>query len=295
MRWASLLPAATAWVYALGRERHLVARSHLCQVPTRVQALPICTRVSLEGPAEPWERVLGPYLVDVGTLAAVRPDGVLTVWQETAELEASVAIEAFQKAIGYPIRVFSFGAKTWEAYLATISRLGEALEALPAAQKHLKQQKQRYERLLGISQRIANPVSMAVLWVEGQLPVHQGSWAEACGDWLKLALPLSSGAFERGPLSWEQLQAADPEVILIARPSATLREAGEALAQWSRLPAIQTLTAYRKKRLYAMEGRQALFWPGPNLVASFEALYELAHTPHYRFNVHLGTLWAPLL
>ncbi len=295
MRWASLLPAATAWFHALGREKYLVARSHLCQVPAKVQELPVCTRASLEGPMEAWERVLGPYLVDVGTLTAVRPDGVLSVWQEATELGASEAVAAFQKAVGYPIKVVSFEARTWEAYLRVIGQLGEALDAQSAANKHLAEQKQRYEKVYAVSQRITSSVSVVVLWVEGQLPVHQGSWAEVWGDWLKLSLPLSKGAFERAILTWEQLQAVDPDVIIVARPSATLSEAGEALAQWSRLPGIQTLTAYRKKRLYAMEGRYGLFWPGPDLVASLEALYELVHIPHYRFNAHLCTVWTPLL
>jgi ABC-type Fe3+-hydroxamate transport system substrate-binding protein len=87
----------------------------------------------------------------------------------------------------------------------------------------------------------------------------------------------------------------DPEVVILSHPEASLRKAGQMLATWSRQPAVQSLSAYRRKRLYAMEGLRALFWTGPDLIATAEALYEILHTPTHRFNQHLGLLWAPLL
>jgi ABC-type Fe3+-hydroxamate transport system substrate-binding protein len=110
---------------------------------------------------------------------------------------------------------------------------------------------------------------------------------------MSLAVPI--GPFQSQVVRLERLLELDPEVVILSHPEASLRKAGQMLATWSRQPAVQSLSAYRRKRLYAMEGLRALFWTGPHLIATAEALYEILHTPTHRFSQHLGLLWAPLL
>ncbi|GIV25896.1 MAG: hypothetical protein KatS3mg026_1588 [Bacteroidia bacterium] len=62
MRWASLTPETTQWIYALGRGSALVARSHLCQEPPEVERLPSCTRPGAVPPG--WEKYVAPYAPD---------------------------------------------------------------------------------------------------------------------------------------------------------------------------------------------------------------------------------------
>ncbi len=284
MQWASLLPEATQWLQALGREKLLLARSHLCE---GMEHLPICTRTRNE--VSGWEKYVGPYPPDFGTLADLRPGGVLTVLTPPPDLSEAELIQKFQAAVGYAVQVLSLQASDWEGYQAVVSRLGAALGAEKAAQSHLLKGRERLERLKSLTRSLSTPLRVAFLQ-PGPLPVGIDYWAptlaEAAG--LTLALPPKT-------LPWEALLEADPDIVVVSFPGASLNAAGEALATWSRLPQVQSLTAFRQKRLYALKGTAGLFFPSPFTVATAEALYELAYTPSYRYNQHLGRLWAPLL
>src|SRR5690554_5795208 len=88
MRILSLLPAATEWVAAFGAMGDLVGRSHACDYPAEVQALPAVTQPAVPLPAGSRaidEAVrahaaegLSLYPVDTERLRALRPDLILT-------------------------------------------------------------------------------------------------------------------------------------------------------------------------------------------------------------------------
>jgi len=128
----------------------------------------------------------------------------------------------------------------------------------------------------------------------GLVQVH-GGWAASFAPWVKMHLAVPIQPFQSHVIRMEKLIELDPEVVIFSHPEASIAKAGQMLSAWSRQPAVQTLTAYRRKRLYAMDGLKALFWSSPDLIATAEALSEILHTPTYRFNKHLGRLWAPLL
>lgn len=284
MRWASLLPEATQWIQALGREKRLIARSHLCEGK---EHLPVCTRIGTE--ASGWERYVGPYAPDFGTLADLRPEGVLSVLTPPPDLSEAELIQRFQAAVGYAVQVFSLQAQDWEGYQTLVSRLGMALQAEKAAQAHLLESRKRLDRLRNRLRDLSASLRVAFLQ-PGPLPVGIDHWAPLLAETAGL-----TPALPPKPLTWETLLETDPDLIVLSFPGATLAAAGEALAAWSRTPQVQSLTAFRQKRLYALKGTAGLFYPSPATVATAEALYELAYTPSYRHNQHFGRLWAPLL
>lgn len=284
MRWASLLPEATQWLRALGREKLLIARSHLCE---KAEHLPVCTRTGTE--ASGWEKYVSPYAPDFGTLADLRPEGVLTVLAPPPDLSEAELIQRFQAAVGYPMQVLSLQAQDWEGYQALVSRLGVALHAEKAAQELLSESRKRLEHLRSRTRSLSTPLRVAFLQ-PGSLPAGIDHWAPHLAEAASLALALPAK-----PLTWETLLQIDPDLIVLSFPGASLAAAGEALAAWSRTPQVQSLTAFRQKRLYALQGTSGLFYPSPATVATAEALYELAYTPSYRHNQHFGRLWASLL
>src|SRR5690606_4350847 len=87
-RVVSLIASATEIVAALGFERNLVGRSHECDHPESVRALPVCTapKFLLDGSSiEIDERIkailrdgLSVYRVDADRLRELRPDVVVT-------------------------------------------------------------------------------------------------------------------------------------------------------------------------------------------------------------------------
>src|SRR5947207_3407672 len=88
MRIASLLPSGTEIVCALGFQDRLVARSHECDYPPEVRALPICTApsIDLRGTSaeidrrvkEALRQALSIYRVDEALLRRLRPELVVT-------------------------------------------------------------------------------------------------------------------------------------------------------------------------------------------------------------------------
>lgn len=298
MRWVSLLPAATAWIKALHQSRNLIGRSHLEDDDEEVRHLPACTHYTLQNPRESWEAFLSPFPIDIGTLCTLKPDAILTAFQShIPDVDEGGAIQALQKALGYPVQVFSCHAHSWEEYLSRANRIGQASGKSSLIRRILTESEKRRENLLKRSASLQNAVSSVILTpteFSVLVEVH-GAWAAYFASWIKMEMAILVGPFQSQVLRMEALIARDPEVVILAHPEASLAKAGQMLASWSRQPAVQTLSAYRRKRLYAMDGLKALFWSGPDLIATAEALYEILHTPTYRFNKHLGTLWAPLL
>jgi len=297
MRWVSLLPAATAWIKALHQTRYLIGRSHLDEDDPTVQHLPACTHYTLQTPRANWESFLSPFPMDIGVLASLKPDAILTAFQpHIPDIDEVAAIQALQKAIGHPVQVFSCHATSWEEYHTQAQKIGQVLAKATLIQKILKDAEKRREMLItkasglqAVSAVVVSPGSGS-----GLVQVH-GGWAAAFAPWVKMHLAVPVKPFQSQVIRLEKLIELDPEVVILAYAEASLAKAGQTLSTWSRQPAVQTLTAYRRKRLYAMEGLRGLFWSGPDLIATAEALYEILHTPTYRFNKYLGLLWAPLL
>ncbi|MCX7607385.1 MAG: ABC transporter substrate-binding protein, partial [Bacteroidia bacterium] len=220
-----------------------------------------------------------------------QPQGVLTLFPPLPpDLSEKELIALFQGAMGYPIRVFSASAHSWEEYEQLIHRLGEALPAQKKALRWLDHVRKRKERLLTRSRTIQHRQTIACLQPNG-LPQLIGEWADILADFAGLS-PLSA---QTKTLPWEDLLKADPDIVVITLQGKNLSTTGEAVAAWARLPQVQGLSAFRKKKLYALQGTTGIFYPSPYTIYTAEALYELAYTPTYRYNRHIGRIWAPLL
>jgi len=288
MYWASLAPETTLWVITAVGERALVGRSHRCVEPPTVQRLPICTRPNAQ--RQNWEAYLGPYAPDYGALSTLRADGIIFPLENIPpDFSENELLDLFRKAIGYPAQLLPVSAHDWASYESLVGKISTALKAGRSFQRWFDQQRRRHERLLSMTEKLTHKPTVAFL-----LPTHP---LTAIGGWT-IHLTTWAGAHlvgQIGRLSWEALYEAAPEVIILSLPGSTLTEAGEALAQWTRQPQVQGLDAFRQKRLYAFKGIAGLFHASPLLVAAAEGLYELLHTPTYRYNQHLGRLWAPFL
>lgn len=288
MRWASLTPETTQWIYALGRGSALVARSHLCQEPPEVERLPSCTRPGAVPPG--WEKYVAPYAPDFGVLSTLKVEGVLTIFPAgVPDLDRGKLEELFQKAVGYSLRLVSLEATDWEALQQKLKEVGRHLQAESAAHKWLSQAQARLSRLQSVVSKVT--ARARAVFLQPGFPLRPvGGWSAILAKWagLEVALPDK-------PFLWEKLLEVDPDLIVLAVPGGSLSAAGQALAAWARQAPVQHLSAFRQKRLYAFKGTAGLFYPSPALASAAEALYELAYTPTYRANQHLGSLWAPLL
>ncbi|MCS7189204.1 MAG: hypothetical protein RMJ66_05390 [Bacteroidia bacterium] len=288
MSWVSLLPEGSQWMRALKRSSLLVGRSHLCEEPSSIKHLPVCTRPGAEPTG--WEKYVNPLPPDFGAISMLRPAGVLVAFSEIpADFSEGELIRLFQAAVGYSIRVFSLRAEDWASLEKMVYRLGEEVGALRQAQRWFREVQKTKESMKGVIASTHSQVGIAILQPVYPL-IQVGGWACILGQWAGVEV-----VFKPGPLTWEVLLAQDPEVIVISLPGMRLGQVGEVLSKWVRLPQVQSLKAFRQKRIYAFTGVSGLFYPSPFLAHTIEAIYELAYKPNYRYNRHFGKLWASLL
>jgi iron complex transport system substrate-binding protein len=91
-------------------------------------------------------------------------------------------------------------------------------------------------------------------------------------------------------MKFEELAAADPEVILIAPCGFGIPRASEELHLLRKQNGWKEIRAVRDGRVYVVDGNQYFNRPGPRIVESLEILAELIHPLTFRFG-HEGSGW----
>src|SRR5690348_1556459 len=123
LRIVSLLPGATEIIAALGAADALVGRSHECDFPASVAALPACTALKrpLAGDSAALhrdvtmliEQALGIYQVDAALLKALKPDVIVTQSQcEVCAVSEGDLRAALGDWLGAPPAVVSLSPAT---------------------------------------------------------------------------------------------------------------------------------------------------------------------------------------
>lgn len=287
-RVVSLLSSSTEIVAALGCLDWLVGRSHECDYPTEVQSLPVCSRPRLDPSASSREidsqvksllaDQLSIYEVDGAKLSSLHPDVILT--QTLCEVCAvsdkdvlqALGTEALTRTQLVSLKPACL-AETWQ----DIQTVADALGVSARGTELVERLRTRTESL---RQRVAGLLPPRVACIEWLSPLMSaGNWVpelvEAAGG-----LSVVGEAGKHSPwLSWEELVASDPEVLVFMPCgfdlSRTCEEAKALLTEprWSPLPAVQS------GRVYAVDGNQYFNRPGPRLVDSAEMLAEIFHQP----------------
>jgi iron complex transport system substrate-binding protein len=110
----------------------------------------------------------------------------------------------------------------------------------------------------------------------------------AAGNWVPELVALGGGIYELAEpgahsptLSWEDLQAYAPDVIVLMPCGFTLEQTQRELPQLVRNPAWEKLGAVRNRRVYAVDGNAYLNRPGPRIVESAELLAGLMQPGHF--------------
>lgn len=303
-RIASLLPSTTEIVCALGQGAALVGRSHECDFPPEVAALPALTEPKLDARAGSLaidDRVkqlvrdgLSVYRVDAEKLRELAPSVVLT--QEQCDVCAASPKDveaALCEWTGGRPRVVSLAPQTlgdvWGDLVTVATALG-----IPERGEELAAQ---------LAYRITH-VSERTLRIRPQPRVATIEWIEplmAAGNWMPELVALAGGANSFGEigrhspwLTWEALRAADPDVIVVLPCGFDLARTRSEMAPLAALPGFDALRAVRNRRVYLTDGNQYFNRPGPRLVESLEILAEILHPDEFGAK-QLGTGWEPYL
>jgi iron complex transport system substrate-binding protein len=288
MRIVSLLPAATDIVAALGLGDRLVGRTHECDWPVGVVAgVPVVTSAAFDPDAlssrEISQAVGGAahqgsslYGLDADLLASLAPDVVLTqdLCQVCAVSYETVA-DSLRVLDGEGPRVVSLEPRTLPDVLDCLQQVADVLGVPQAAAGPLDDLRRRLAAVRSQVAGLPRSRVAAVEWLDPLWPA--GHWVpeqiRTAGGEPLLAEP----GEHTGPMAWDALRAADPDVIVLLpcgfAPERTEKEAGLLTS----LPGWDDLTAVRNGRVWVLDGPAYFNRPGPRVVRGAEVLAWVLH------------------
>ena len=292
MRIVSLLPAATEWVCAFGAGASLVGRSHECDFPPEILDRPVLTRprVDARGTSAEidrqvrtvWEQGLSLYEIDWERLRALQPDLILTQAQcpvcavSVSELEAGLADWPAPRP-----QVLAMAPQTLKQVLDAALEIGRHIGRLHEAMSYLARAEKRLRHLrdfLGLRRRSDPSTFPRVACIEWLDPlIVAGHWmpdvVEMAGGQTVLA---ESGRPSR-TITWAELQAADPDVLLLMPCGFTVAQTARELPELMQRPEWQTLRAVQEGRVFVLDGHAYFNRPGPRLYRSIELVAVCLH------------------
>ena len=296
MRIVSLLASATEMVAALGCLDQLVGRSHECDYPPQVLALPVVSRAMIDvetssaqidaqikqlastelSTEEAALTALSIYAIDVEQLQALRPDVIFTQTQcEVCAVSERDVTRAVAQLTGLQPRIVSLAPYRLEDVWIDVRRVGRALGRDEQAARLVEGYRLRLQRLQEmtgpLAQRQGLKPRVAVLeWLDPLMGA--GNWTPelvACAG----GEPLFGEVGMHSPwISWDDLQTANPDVLVLAPCGYSLARTMQDLSLLQKHPAWHTLQAVQTGRVYAIDGNRYINRSSPHLVESAELL-----------------------
>jgi len=293
MRIVSLIASATEIVCALGFESSLVGRSHECDYPPSVQQLPACSepKFNIHGTSlEIDERVktivresLSVYRVDAERLKALKPDVIIT--QDHCEV-CAVSLKDVQNAVcdwvGTEAKIVTLRPNTLADVWQGIRQVADALGDPDQAEKLIRRCQ---ERMNGIVQKAKDlnphPSVACIEWIEPLM---------CAGNWVPELVDMAGGRDLLGKpgahspwMSWEQLQEADPEIIIVMPCGWDIERTRQEMPVLMKNSGWNQLKAVRQNQVFLTDGNQYFNRPGPRLIESLEILAEIMYPRIFSF------------
>lgn len=292
MRIISLLASATEMVAALGCLDQLVARSHECDYPPRVLSLPVVSRVQIDTntssagidaqikqlvqnslePRDAALKALSIYAIDVAMLQQLRPDVIFTQTQcEVCAVSERDVTRAVEQLTGLQPRIVSLAPYRLNDVWEDIARVGEALNKRAQAEHLIQSYQQRLTRLSELTAHQGERPRVAVLeWLDPLM---------GAGNWTPELVAKAGGVSVTGEsglhapwLTWEELLAADPDVLVLAPCGFPLERTMQDVPLLQHHPSWQSMRAVKTGRIYAIDGNAYINRSGPRLMESAEIL-----------------------
>jgi iron complex transport system substrate-binding protein len=292
LRLVSLLASATEMIAALGYLDQLVGRSHECDYPPEVQTLPVVSTVQINTdvssasidaqikqlaqsklvPQYAALKALSIYDIDVVQLQSLRPDVIFTQTQcEVCAVSERDVIHAVQQLTGLQPRIVALAPHRLSDVWDDILRVGEALNRQRQAEALVLGYQQRLAHLRQITTHSAKKPRVTMLeWLDPLM---------AAGNWTPELVEFAGGENVFGEigqhspwLSWEELQAADPDVLVLSPCGFSLERTMQDVPLLQQHPAWSALRAVKNGRVFAIDGNAYLNRSGPRLVESAELL-----------------------
>ena len=302
-RIVSLIPSSTEIVCALGFEGQLVGRSHECDFPESVKALPVCTepKFNPEGASlqvdqrvkEVLSQALSVYRVYADRLKSLRPSIIITQSQcEVCAVDLREVQRVVEGWLDSPAQIVSLQPNTLGDVWADINRVGQALGVADRGVALVARLDARIREIRAKSEGISKKPTVACIeWIEPLM---------IAGNWIPELVELAGGVDVLGDagrhargISWNELCEKDPEIIVVMPCGFGIERSRQDIAVLTQRPEWLQIKAVHAGRVYVVDGNQYFNRPGPRLLESLEILAELLNPALFNFG-HRGPAWEPL-
>jgi iron complex transport system substrate-binding protein len=285
-----LLSSATEMLFALGLGERVVAVSHECDWPLEAMQRPRATFSHIDSSRDSGaiddqvKAMLAAgeplYGIDDALLAELQPELIVTQAQcdvcavryaDVIDLVSSIPALARTKVLA--LNPMSLGD-----VLADIRRVAEAASVPTCGE----------DFVVGLSRRVGEVKSATKSLSPGDRPrtalIEWTNPIMLAGNWMPELLELAGGQCSLTAagqhsqyISWDDVVAFDPEVIIVAPCGFDMPRSIAEAASLPALPAWNDLAAVRHNRVYVADGNAYFNRSGPRLVDSLEILAHLLH------------------
>lgn len=280
-RIVSFLPAATEIAYALGAGADLVGRSHECDYPPEVRRLPVVSRpaLPLEGLSQKEiDRAVAAHLatgeslyqVDEVLLDELRPDLIFT--QDLCQVCAPSGNELSRalNEMAHPPDVLSLTPRSLAEIEENILAIGEATGRGKAARQLVETSRDRVQRVMAA---VSEAPRRSVTFLEWTEPLFCGGhWVPEMVAAARADDPLGQPGADSQRITWDDVAAREPEMIIVAPCGYGLKEAIEVAI---RLPRITDA------EVFAVDANAYFARPGPRVAEGVELLAHLFHPDRF--------------
>jgi iron complex transport system substrate-binding protein len=280
MRIVSLVPSATEMLFALGLGEEVAAVTHECDYPPEVEALPRVTRDVIGAGLPPAEidravRALTEegraiYELDEARLRALQPDLIVTQALCAVCAVSYDDVQALAENMDPRPEVISLDPHTLGEVLGDVRTLAEATDSRDAGVDLVQDAAGRIDRVR-LAVLDAEPVRVAALeWLD---PVY------VAGHWTPQLIEYAGGDDVLGLTgehsdvrSWEEVAAAQPEVVVVMPCGYDAERALEEAYEFG-----DELAELGARRVVAVDAAAYFSRPGPRLVDGLELLGHILH------------------
>jgi iron complex transport system substrate-binding protein len=271
LRIISLIASATEIVHSLGLTRSQVGRSHECDYPEEILALPICTRPAIPTDGSSAEidalvrqkivSAISVYEVHTDVLNRLRPTHIIT---QTHCRVCAVSLDDVERALRDGIstrpKLVSLEPNSLSDIWSDIRRVAEACGVLERGDQLVGDLQKRMQKIAKLCRREARLKVACIEWLEPLM--YAGNWVPELIDMANADTSTIDG---------------DPDVIIVSPCGFDLDRTFREMywltgrPEWPRLRAVQT------GRVYLIDGNRYMNRPGPSVADSLRAIAEVVH------------------
>lgn len=281
----SLLPAATEIVCLLGLENSLVGISDDSDFPLSVRKLPIVTSTVLPPDLSSNEidkrvrdakhKGTSVFHIDKGLLNQLKPDLILT--QELCPVcaPAFTDIEKTVKKILSNTTILSLEPHKISDIFKNLRMVGEQTNTLQKAKEIVKSLK---SRLSYVSSTVKGLKKQSVLIIEWLDPLMiAGHWVPEMVEKAGGKMLFAQKAKASQHVTWDEILQVNPDVLILAPCGFTIERTIQEQSLITKRDSFTSLQAYKKNKIFFIDGNSYLTRPGPRIVDGVEIIAEILH------------------